>query len=214
MAEEEKRGVLGRLWHGLTRPSASYAAGTLLVIGIVVGILFWGGFNWSMEMTNTQSFCISCHEMKQNPYKEYRGSIHDTNASGVRASCPDCHVPDDWTHKVVRKIKASRELFHKMAGTISTPEKYQEYRLTMAKSVWETMLVTDSRECRNCHEFQSMDLVAQGKRARQMHSRAKEKDMTCIQCHQGVAHKLPKGADKAFKKLEERLGLPQLVKNP
>ena len=42
------------------------------------GIIFWGGFNTAMEATNTESFCISCHEMREFVYEEYKGTIHTT----------------------------------------------------------------------------------------------------------------------------------------
>ncbi len=171
----------------------------------MVGILLWGGFNWSMEMTNNEAFCISCHEMEENPFAEYRGTVHDVNASGVGASCPDCHVPREWVHKVVRKVRATNELFHHLVGTVSTPEEYDAKRLEMAKSVWTTMKATDSRECRNCHHFDSMDLAEQEKRARKRHMDALDEDKTCIECHQGIAHKLPAGAYEEAEKLFTRL---------
>ena len=65
----------------------------LLAGGFVAGIIFWGGFNTALEMTNREEFCISCHEMKDNVYAEYKNTIHYQNRTGVRATCPDCHVP-------------------------------------------------------------------------------------------------------------------------
>ena len=86
----------------LRRPSTRYSLGGILVVGIVAGIIFWGGFNTALEATNTETFCISCHEMGNNVYPEYKETIHYSNRTGVRATCPDCHVPRDWTHKMVR----------------------------------------------------------------------------------------------------------------
>ena len=123
------------------------------VLFMVVGVAMWGGFNWAMEATNVESFCISCHEMEENAYKEYVGTVHDANRSGVKATCPDCHVPRPWIHKIVRKIKASNEILHKVLGTVDTPEKFDAHRMTMAKRVWDAMKTTDSRECRNCHDW-------------------------------------------------------------
>ena len=156
---------------------------------MVVGVILWGGFNTAMEVTNTMDFCISCHEMEDTVYQEYKGSVHYNNGAGVQATCPDCHVPRPWVHKVVRKIKASRELYHKMMGTVSTPEKFDKHRPTMAKRVWETMKATDSRECRNCHDFDTMDAATQRKRARKQHLFAMKEGHTCIDCHKGIAHK-------------------------
>ena len=159
------------------------------VLFMVVGVVLWGGFNWGMEITNTESFCISCHEMQENVYTEYVGTVHDGNRSGVKATCPDCHVPRPWVHKIVRKIKASNEVYHKLMGTVNTPEKFNEHRLTMARRVWDAMKSTDSRECRNCHDWDTMNPERQKPRARNQHKFAMENGHTCIDCHKGIAHK-------------------------
>ena len=155
----------------------------------MLGIIFWGGFNTAMEATNTLEFCTSCHEMEENVYQEYAPTIHHSNRSGVRAVCSDCHVPKPWIHKMVRKIQASNEVLHKILGTIDTPEKFNKKRLTLAKHVWKTMKETDSRECRNCHNFESMNPVFQRPRARKQHLNAFKTGQTCIDCHKGIAHK-------------------------
>ncbi len=183
--------ILCRIWQVLKKPSVSYSLGTLLVVGFISGIVFWGGFNTAMEMTNSEEFCISCHEMKDNVYQEYKQTIHYSNRTGVRATCPDCHVPKEWTHKVVRKIQASNELLHKALGTINTREKFEGKRLQLAQNVWRAMKNTDSRECRNCHNFEFMDFGEQGRRAVKAHSEGLDAGKTCIDCHKGIAHELP-----------------------
>jgi cytochrome c-type protein NapC len=183
--------IICRLWQLLKVPSAKYSLGILLVVGFISGIIFWGGFNTAMEMTNNEDFCISCHEMEDNVYQEYKQTIHYSNRTGVRATCPDCHVPKDWTHKVIRKIQASNELLHKALGSINTREKFEAKRLKLATNVWKVMKKTDSRECRNCHNFDSMDYGVQGRRAVDQHSKALDEGKTCIDCHKGIAHELP-----------------------
>lgn len=158
---------------------------------MVIGVVFWGGFNTAMEATNTLEFCISCHEMENNVYQEYTHTVHFSNRSGVRATCSDCHVPDPWVHKVVRKIKASKELWHKALGTIDTPEKFDQHRLRLATNVWNAMKETDSRECRNCHDWDSMDPATQKQRSVKQHVFAMEQGQTCIDCHKGIAHTKP-----------------------
>ena len=83
-------------------------------LGTVFGILFWGGFNTAVEYTNTTSFCISCHEMRDTVYVEYQKSVHFSNPSGMRVSCLDCYVPRPLGSKMWRKIQASNELYHKL----------------------------------------------------------------------------------------------------
>ncbi len=181
----QKETFIQRVLHRKLFMGVTVAAGGIFFIA---GIIFWGGFNTAMEATNTLEFCISCHEMENNVYKEYKPTIHYTNRTGVRAGCPDCHVPDPWVHKMARKIQASNELYHKMMGTIDTPEKFEEHRLSMAKRVWKTMKETDSRECRNCHNFESMAPQFQKPRARNQHLNAFRNGQTCIDCHKGIAH--------------------------
>ena len=161
------------------------------VFFMVVGVIFWGGFNTAMEATNTLTFCISCHEMEHNVFQEYKETIHYSNPSGVRAICSDCHVPDPWVHKVVRKIQATQELYHKAVGTVDTPEKFNQHRQVLAERVWKAMQETDSRECRNCHSMEAMDLAGQRDVASERHREARAEGKTCIDCHKGIAHRLP-----------------------
>jgi nitrate/TMAO reductase-like tetraheme cytochrome c subunit len=166
--------------------------GTTLGVAVffmMIGVFLWGGFNTGMEATNTMNFCISCHEMEENVYQEYKGTIHDANRSGVRAGCPDCHVPRPWFYKIKRKIQASNELLHKALGSIDTPEKFDAKRLQLAKNEWKRMKASDSRECRNCHEISTMDPEVQKPRARKQHYNAMKTGQTCIDCHKGIAHK-------------------------
>ena len=121
------------------------------VAGFAAGVLVWGGFNWSLELTNTEAFCTTCHEMQVNVFKEYQNTGHYSNRTGVRATCPDCHVPREWAHKVARKVRATNELFHWALGSIDTREKFNAKRLEMAQHEWARMKDNDSHECRNCH---------------------------------------------------------------
>ena len=130
---------LRRLRDFLLRPSA-LSLSAVVAIGMISGLVFWGGFNTGMEATNTLGFCTSCHEMRDTVFQEYKQTVHYTNRSGVRAVCSDCHVPKDWSHKFVRKIQASQELFGKfITGGIDTPEKFEAKRMELAQHVWKTM---------------------------------------------------------------------------
>ena len=175
-------------WHRLSTPSKA-ASGILLGFGFVGGILFWGAFNTGMEVTNSEAFCSSCHAPI---VQEIRETIHYSNRSGVRAICSDCHVPHEWTDKIVRKVQASKELVAYALGTISTPEKFYARRSHLAHREWKRMKENDSRECRNCHDFDHMDFSEQGRRSVAQHSTALASgEKTCVDCHKGIAHRLP-----------------------
>ena len=185
MADNKLSGFLAMI----RRPSAKYSLLSLLMVGFFSGIFFWGGFNTGMEATNSLEFCIGCHEMRDNVYQEYKKTIHYTNRTGVRAICSDCHVPKDWTHKMIRKIQASKEVWGKITGVIDTPEKFEAKRLELAQHEWDRMKARDSIECRNCHDFKTMDPEKQKDRSVVKHEGAIEDGKTCIDCHKGIAHK-------------------------
>lgn len=186
------RAFVRKYWVTLSTPSKFFSLGFLTIGGFVAGIIFWGGFNTALEVTNTEAFCIGCHEMRDNVYAELQPTIHYTNRSGVRATCPDCHVPHNWTDKIARKMQASKEVWGHLFGTISNREKFLDNRLTLAQHEWKRLKANNSLECRNCHNLISMDFTRQSKRAMEMHStELVSGKKTCIDCHKGIAHSLP-----------------------
>ena len=189
-------------WHVLATPAATLSLGFLTLGGFVGGVLFWGGFNTALEVTNTEAFCTGCHEMRANVYEEMTRTVHFSNRSGVRASCPDCHVPHEWTDKIARKMQASKEVWGKIFGTINTREKFLDERLRLAQHEWARLKTNDSLECRNCHSTAAMDLSKQTTRAAEIHERyVLSNKATCIDCHKGIAHELPdmEGVDPGWK---------------
>ncbi|EJL6367458.1 NapC/NirT family cytochrome c [Vibrio cholerae] len=179
---------LKAFWLRLSSPSKA-AVGVVLLMGFVGGLLFWGAFNTGMEATNSEEFCSGCHAPI---VAEIQETIHYSNRSGVRAICSDCHVPHEWTDKIVRKVQASKELVAHFIGTIDTQEKFQARRAHLAEREWARLKKNDSLECRNCHQFNYMDFSEQSSRAAKQHSTALASgEKTCVDCHKGIAHNLP-----------------------
>jgi cytochrome c-type protein NapC len=189
---KNKDSMFDRTWIFMSKPSAKYSVLAIAVVSFFSGILFWGGFNTAIEATNKLEFCIGCHEMYDNVYQEYKKTIHYSNHTGVRAICSDCHVPKDWVHKVLRKVKGSHELWEKVTGAADTREKFEARRMEMATKEWARMKESDSRECRNCHSFEAMRGSSEKQLVFEKHMKAKEQGQTCIDCHKGIAHFLPR----------------------
>jgi len=179
------------IWRTLTQPAKYLTLGTVGFSAFLMGIIFWGGFNTVLEATNTEAFCISCHSMESTPYKELQQTVHWSNRSGVRATCPDCHVPHNWSRKMARKMEASHDVWGWMLQTINTPEKYEAKRLEMASREWKRFDMDESLACKNCHNYDSMKWDVMSALAQKQMKRAAETDQSCIDCHKGVAHKLP-----------------------
>lgn len=186
-----------KLWATMKSPATKISLGALTLGGFVAGVIFWGGFNTAMDISNTEQFCISCHTMRDNVYPELQKTVHWSNTSGVRATCPDCHVPHNWTDKIARKIQASKELYAMVFGTIDTREKFLEHRLRLAQNEWARFSANGSKECKSCHKYESMQLENLRPAARLQMTQAAERDQSCIDCHKGIAHELPAEMDSS-----------------
>lgn len=200
--------MIRKWWEDLKSRCATCSRVTLGIgIGVaalfVSGVLLAGGAA-GLAWTNTESFCISCHEMRDNVYAEFKDTIHDKNRSGVRAICADCHVPREPGPMLVRKMRATFELYGWLTGKIDTKEKFEAQRYDMAKRVWVRMKETDSLECRNCHIESSMSVDLQSEKAKSRHEKGKAEGKTCIDCHFGIAHKEPDGPGPQELKVSRR----------
>jgi cytochrome c-type protein NapC len=101
-------------------------------------------------------------------------------------------VPHEWTHKIARKMQASKEVWGWLFGTINTRDEFLAHRRALAEHEWARLKANDSLECRNCHSSQSMDASKQSPRAAIAHQRDLfTGEKTCIDCHKGIAHRLP-----------------------
>lgn len=184
-------------WANLKQRCKTCSRVTLGVGVLIVALFLAGGVAIAgaagLAWTNTETFCIGCHEMRENVYKEYQGTIHDKNRSGVRAICPNCHVPHEPVPMLKRKMAATFELWGHLTGVIDTREKFEKHRYELAKHVWTRMVETDSLECRNCHKRESMSKAKQSEKAQARHQKADAEGLTCIECHYGIAHTEPEG---------------------
>jgi cytochrome c-type protein NapC len=186
---------------------ADKRAGVVLMAGFAAGFVALSLFSTSMIYTGTEQFCAqNCHEMANNNTREYKDTIHDKNRTGVRATCADCHVPHAPVPLYVAKFGALNDLWsHHVTHAVDTPEKFDAQRAHMAERIWTYMKGNDSRECRHCHNEAKMDPEKQSDIAKARHIKAKKEKLTCVDCHYGIAHKVPDGpgpqeleVDKAF----------------
>ena len=184
MNNKETLGKLRRHWK---------LVASLSVVGLFAAVLLVLGGAAGLAWTSTEKFCIGCHEMRDNVYAEYKDTIHDRNRTGVRAICTDCHVPREPVPLMLRKMRATFEVWGHLTGVIDTKEKFEAHRSMLAQRVWQRMKETDSHECRNCHIGDKMDTEKQTEKAKARHAKGKAEGLTCIDCHFGIAHKEPDG---------------------
>lgn len=189
MAQSQHKNWLSRLWTFLWSPSGRWPLLVLIGVGLVVGIAASATIVVAMHITSTNAFCSSCHEMNI-VVAEWKQSPHYVNSVGIIAGCADCHEPKDPLGMAIAKIESMDDGWNHILGTISTPAKFEAHRLELAENVWARLHADNSQECRNCHQMTMMNDPSKPS-LRAMHQTALANGKTCIDCHKGVAHKLP-----------------------
>lgn len=201
--EPQRRGIAAWLWR---RPRRWFLLGVPVggLLAFIAGIGATGGFFGAIQLASTEQFCTSCHEMN-TPYQELARSLHHANEFGIRATCADCHVPPTFVAGLMTHAAASIEVWGHLRGKLDTPAKFEAQRLPLAQKVWKELKANDSAECRSCHTIAAMAVTkrpdttppstsASGAPAvspATMHQ-SLGPGLTCIDCHKGVAHTLPK----------------------
>ena len=172
------------------KPSNRIGLGVLVTLGFIAGAIAWQQFNNVMDATSTEEFCVSCHSM-ETPLEELKQTVHWSNSSGVRATCPDCHLPHDKTAKYARKMQASREVLAELSGKYNEEGSFEEHRAEMAEREWARFSANGSKECKNCHSYDRMNFEKMSKAAQKAMKPAAERNQSCVDCHKGIAHHLP-----------------------
>lgn len=178
--------------------------GVLLVMGALAGVIAFIIFNKTLEHTSTEEFCTNCHSMTI-PQSELKQRVHWSNKFGVTASCADCHLPHEAIPKYIRKIQALKEVYAELTGKYSEEGSFQKHRIEMAKREWARMSANGSQECKNCHRYDRMRFDEMSPKARKAMIPAAAKDQSCIDCHKGIAHHIPKPDPNAGPQLNESL---------
>ena len=202
---DEQGNTPSKLWR---RPTSKWLLGIPLggFLAVLLGAAGLGTVNYVLHATSSTEFCFNCHSHDAFIRPEYEASSHFRNAAGVRAGCSDCHLPhDNWFELAWTKAVVSLDVFPELAGKLDTAEKYEQHRAEMAEAVWRQFKENDSKFCRSCHDIEAMDLEAQERRTARQHSQAVEKGNTCIDCHWGIVHKPPEGAEEILDAISTEL---------
>jgi nitrate/TMAO reductase-like tetraheme cytochrome c subunit len=169
----------------------------LLVIGAIAGAGAIIASTFVNRFTSTEAFCTSCHSMANvaaDPH--YLSSAHRNNATGVLASCADCHVPsNNWLVETYsHAVDGIRDGFAEYTTNVGDPAAWSARLPVLAQRVREEMQRENSVTCRKCHDPARIHPAsAAGQSA---HAMLAQGNITCITCHADVAH-APLPASKA-----------------
>ena len=121
--------ALGRpFWRSSAGPASHFSLGFLTLGGFVARHHVLGRLQHRAGADQYRDVLhLAATRCATTSIRSCKRTIHFTNRSGVRATCPDCHVPHEWTDKIARKMQASKEVWGKIFGTINTREKFLEH---------------------------------------------------------------------------------------
>jgi nitrate/TMAO reductase-like tetraheme cytochrome c subunit len=138
----------------------------LLFVSLVGCIVVFGGGYGVLTMTNSPTFCASCHEMAPE-YSTFTASAHN------QISCVQCHIKPGFTNMITHKMKSVKEVYYHVTGV---PEQIVQ---TQEEAV-------SNENCLQCHSKNR--LVTASGDLKVNHKGHIEEDIPCITCHAGVVH--------------------------
>jgi nitrate/TMAO reductase-like tetraheme cytochrome c subunit len=181
-----------------------------LVAGGVGGVVFMFFLLEFDRYTSSNEFCTTCHSMTYAD-DSYQQSAHYDSASGVRATCGDCHVSEGIIMATYDHAVGTKDLFKQLFGAdYDDPAVNLLHLPEAAFAAREWFRKRDSATCKRCHTLEAI----QGTRANTAAIHREETDgKTCIDCHMNLVHrKVP--SRETFKReawnamVEEELRLP------
>lgn len=148
-------------------------------------------------VTGSNDFCgTRCHSMGPALASYLRGP-HAANASGVPATCSDCHIPYESQHANAvqfgqllwfKALAGGKDALAELRGTISTPEPWREAQPRLRETVRRFMASSHSMTCRGCHDLGAF-AGAGNPMAAEVHAGAiRPESVDCLACHSGFAH--------------------------
>jgi len=149
---------------------------------IVAGLIVLGaiGFAGTVVATESNEFCVSCHELDY-AYTGWERSTHVNNPEGVVANCVDCHVPPQLLDLTFSKVDSLNELYSHWFKPSSDPFWWQQHLPHMRARAHERM---KDDNCLRCHKWRFEPTSSEGKIA---HATAPA-TTRCVQCHQHFVH--------------------------
>ena len=157
-----------------------------LVGGGLAGVAFLAFLIEFDHFTSSNVFCTTCHSMTYAE-ESYKQSVHYNSASGVRASCGDCHVSEGVFSATWDHVMGTGDLIKQLFGPDYDDPVINALHLPDAAFHARKWLKDrDSATCKRCHVLEAI----QGKRANTAAIHLEETEgKTCIDCHSNLVHR-------------------------
>lgn len=137
-----------------------------LTVALFLVVVFFSIGAITVETTSTSKFCSTCHEM-QPEYYTWKASSHS------EVDCVQCHIKSGVDEYAKAKANGLVEVYKKTTGKYIAP-------IRMPDEV-------PDESCEKCHNVYKRNFTTSGDIIIS-HVKHKENDVTCVQCHSGIAH--------------------------
>ena len=144
----------------------------------------WAVVDTGIHLTSDYEFCTNCHSHKPIG-TSYREDVHGgNNPAGWRATCSDCHIPQDnalnylWVKGVHGVVDPTMEI-------LKDPLEIDWH----GNREYREDYVYDSG-CLTCHKFLEQTSMANQKAflPHRKYFNEEEQGLTCVGCHNHVGH--------------------------
>jgi nitrate/TMAO reductase-like tetraheme cytochrome c subunit len=177
--------------------------------GVVQWILLWGTIfglsgvalvavtNQGVIWSSSDAFCGTfCHSMTWTA-AGYQQGPHFINASGVRASCGQCHIPYDSSHATATEYmklllyktgRGAKDFWNEWRKTIATKQEWEKRRPQLRTEFEGYMQEHNYITCRGCHSLQAFGGPRSQMKMLIHKDLVKANDLDCLQCHRNIGH--------------------------
>ena len=185
--------------------------------GVIRWILLWGTIfglsgvalvavtNKTVIWSSSNAFCGTfCHSMTWASAGYHQGP-HFINASGVRASCGQCHIPYDSSHAtateyvellVFKANRGAKDFWGELHKNIATKENWEKRRPQLAAQFDSYLQAHNYITCRGCHVLDAFGGPRSQMKALIHKDLIKDNDVGCLRCHRDVGHVYEQPAPK------------------
>ena len=177
--------------------------------GVIQWIFLWGTIfgltgvalvamtNKAVIWSSSDSFCGTlCPTMTWSSAAHHQGP-HFINASGVRASCGQCHIPYDSSHATATEYvklllfktdRGAKDFWYESRKTIATKEEWEKQRPQLRTEFENYTKAHNYITCRGCHSLEAFGGPRSRMKALIHKDLIKANTFDCFQCHQDVGH--------------------------
>ena len=177
-------------------PSASHSKSPVHVKSFRFGV------NSDNNAADQNAVCLGCH--KNEPLDNWHGSLHKQG----ELSCSNCHTIHREEDPVFDDVKATSACLNCHKDKSMSQHVKGLHVIESGKvgciDCHNPHAKLDTSLCVSCHRQDQRTLARQSDKAQSFHTTAAENNLSCLKCHNGVAHGVPAWVEDMKQQLKKQ----------